>query len=358
MQNRKDLYNVLGIQKSASDDEIKKAFKKLAIKYHPDKKGGDAEKFKEINEAYGILSDPNKKKMYDQFGTTEMGEMGNPMDMAGMENIFENLFGFGFGNGGHASSRRKKKPPHKVYELPVTLEEVYAGKKIPFRIKKKIYKGLDPIKCKDCKGTGQVIQQVSMGFIVTQNITTCSKCSGNGSIYNEKDFVVVESELQVPIPPGAPEGNQLVMQGKGDEIPNMDPGDVVFIPIYKPHPVFKMSDKEPLDIETQINITLYEALYGFRRFIKHLDGNIFEIYLPPRNVICKNISKPIEKVLDNEGMKFQGHRGNLHIIFNITLPNPNLNNLRATLEQDYHKFDETNNESNSFSRLIDVSSHD
>lgn len=351
----KDLYSVLEIDKSASEDDIKKAFKKLALKHHPDKRGGDPEKFKEINEAYSVLSDPNKKKMYDQFGTVEMAEMGNPMNMGDMENIFENLFGFGFPGAG-GNPKRMKKAPQKVYELPLTLEEVYNGKKIDFRIKKKIYKGTDSVKCKECKGKGQVVHQINMGFLVTQNITTCPKCSGNGISYNEKDFITVESELEIPIPRGIPEGNQIVMKGKGDELPNMDPGDVIFVPQYKPHSVWKMSEKEPLDIITEITISLYEALYGFRKTIKHLDNRIFEIFQSHDRPIARTIHKPIEKVIPNEGMIFHGHKGAMVLTFTIKLPDPTFISLKNCLEDiaEYDPDEDKPSTHNVFSRFIDI----
>jgi len=366
MQRSKDYYRSLGIEKGSSDDEIKKAFRKLAMKYHPDKAKGDAEKaekFKEINEAYDVLSDPQKKKMYDQFGTVEGMDMGGGMGgMAGMpegmENIFENLFGFGGGIPGMQGMRsaRKKKPMHKTYELPVTLEEVYIGKKIPFRIKRKIYRGTGSSKCKQCNGSGQMIQQMSIGFMVTQNITMCPHCQGSGNDYKEKDFQILECDLEVPIPAGTPEGNHLVMQGKGDELPDMDTGDVHFVITYKKHDVFTLSDKEPLDLIVNFDITLTEALYGFKRSLKMLDGQDMDIVLPPRHVLCQKISAPIEKILVGEGMKFQGHKGDLHFIFNIELPKPNTSNLRAVLEESEYatKVPVEAEKSEGFARLIDI----
>lgn len=347
MKTSKDLYEVLGIDRTSSEEEIKKGFKKLAMKYHPDKKGGDEQKFKEINEAYAILSDPQKKQMYDKFGVMDSNDIN---EMPSMDNIFENLFGFGFGQ--RNNSRRKRKAMHKTYDLPVTLEEVYHGKKIPFRIKKKIYKGDDSCECKECNGTGQVIQQINMGFMMTQNITICNVCHGVGSDYKEKDFYHVENELMIPIPEGTPQGSHIVMSGKGDELPGMEPGDVHFVLIYQDHDIFKISDKDPLDIETTIMITLTEALYGFKKYIKSLRGTILEIYLPPRSSLCSRINGSIEKVIMGEGMCYQGTKGNLHIYFDILLPDPNISGLRSLLESHY-PVQEIKNDFNS--EQIDIS---
>lgn len=370
-QKSKDYYGVLGLQKPSSEEEIKKSFRKLALKYHPDKAKGDTEKvekFKEINEAYDVLSDPNKKKMYDQFGTVDgmgmgMEGMGGMPEGMNMENIFENLFGFGGGipgmpgMGGMRGGNRKKKPMHKTYELPVTLEEVYNGKKIPFRIKRKIYRGTGSSKCTHCNGNGQVVQQMSIGFMMTQNITMCPECQGSGNDYKEKDFQVLECDLEVPIPAGTPEGNHLVMQGKGDELPDMEKGDVHFVVTYKKHETFKLSEKETLDLEVTFDITLTEALYGFKRTLPMLDGQKLDVVLPPRHTLCKKITQPIEKVLPGEGMKFQGHKGDLHMYFNIELPEPNTPNLRASLEESTYTVktqEKQDVESTEFKRLIDV----
>jgi len=357
-QPSKDYYGVLGIEKPSSEEEIKKAFRRLALKYHPDKSKGDPEKeekFKEINEAYDVLSDESKKKMYDQFGTVDgMGGMPEGMNM---ENIFENLFGFGGGIPGMPGMgmRRKKKPMHKTYELPVTLEEVYNGKKIPFRIKRKIYRGTGSSKCSHCRGNGQVVQQMNIGFMMTQNITMCPHCQGSGNDYKDKDFQVLECEVEVPIPAGTPEGNHLVMQGKGDELPDMETGDVHFVISYKKHDVFTLSEKETLDLEVIFDITLTEALYGFKRVIKMLDGQWLDIVLPPRHSLCAKITQPIEKIMPGEGMKFQSHKGDLHLFFQIELPLANTPNLRAVLEEaEYTTSIPEHSSSEEFRRLIDV----
>ena len=331
-----DYYERLGVSRGCSSDDIKKAYKKMAMKYHPDKKGGCQEKFKEIQEAYAILIDPEKKRMYDQFGTTEgmMGPGGGGGMPQGMDldNLFENLFGIpgmgGMGIPGMAgipgmNGRRgggNRKAPPKNYELHVTLEEIFVGKTIPFRIKKKIYKGVSPEACTNCKGSGQVVQQMNMGFMVTQNISACPKCSGAGKIFQEKDFITVEAEVQIPVPQGLPEGNQIVIKEKGDELPGMESGDVHFVIRYKPHSIFSPSTKEPLDLDAKLSITLYEALYGFKKQIRHLDGGILEISHPTIKPLCTNISEPLMKTLKNEGLKFQTERGDLHLLFTILLP--------------------------------------
>jgi len=328
-RSKKDYYDILNVARNADEDEIKKAFKKLAMKYHPDKRGGDAEKFKEINEAYDVLSNPEKKQMYDKFGTTEMGDMDFASMAGGMnvENIFENLFGFGF-----HEQRKKKKSSPKVYQLEVSLEEVYEGRTIKFRMKKKIYKGDNSSKCSKCNGSGHITQQMSMGFMITQNIIACPECSGTGYHYKEKDFLNVEKEIDIPIPSGIKEGNHIVLRGQGDEYPNMDPGDVHFVIVYKEHAVFSVSKDDPLDLSTRLKINLLEALYGFKRVIRHLNGTLLEFYLPPRSSLCKIISEPIERKVVGEGLKFQGEIGDLYVYFEVQLPDPNTINLRASLE--------------------------
>lgn len=322
--NNTDYYDLLQVDKSATEDEIKKAYKKLAMKLHPDK-GGDPEKFKELNEAYAVLSDENKRRMYDQFGTAEFGEGMGGASAMDVENLFGSLFGAnfgGFGGMGGGMSRGKNKSQPKTYSLPVSLEEVFMGKKIMYRIKKKIFKGTSGKTCKDCQGSGQRIQKINMGFIVSQQISTCSSCSGSGKFYEDKDFIHVESEIEIPLPKGLPEGNTIVIREKGDEMPGVEPGDVHFVIQYKKHDVFRVSESEsdPLDLYCDIPITLTEAFQGFKRSIPLLDGSILSIYQPKNIPLTKIINGPIEKVLDHDGLRFQNHVGSLHLHFQIVLP--------------------------------------
>jgi DnaJ family protein A protein 2 len=200
-------------------------------------------------------------------------------------------------------------------------------------MKKKIYKGDNSAKCKKCNGTGTIMQQVQMGFIISQNVAPCVDCSGSGYHYKEKDFLNIEKDIDISIPCGIREGNHIVLKGQGDEYPNMDPSDVHFVIVYKPHPVFSISKDDPLDLITTLQINLLEALYGFKRVIKHLNGSYIEFYLPPRTALCNVISGPIERKIVGEGFKFQGEIGNLYVYFEIQLPDPvKTENLRASLE--------------------------
>ncbi|NDE14579.1 J domain-containing protein [bacterium] len=339
-----DYYQVLGLDRGASEDEIKRAFKKKALIHHPDKKGGDAEVFKQLNEAYAVLSDPNKKQMYDQFGTTDVPDLGGmPMDV---ENLFESLFGMGGGG------RRSRKPPPKRYELPVTLEEVYTGKTILFRIGRRIYKGSGGRSCPQCRGTGQVVQQVSMGFMTTQTVSPCSRCGGAGISYNESDFRETEAEVSIPIPRGVPEGNHLILPEEGDEIPGKGRNDIVFTVVYRPHDVWRVSDDNPLDLETTLRVSLYEALYGFRRRLRHINGEEVEVGVPPRTALCSEVSRPVIKTLEGEGFHFGGHKGSLRLLFAIELPDPATPGLRLALSPSTEKPTE---EVDGFRRFIDAS---
>lgn len=347
-----DYYGVLGLGRDASEDEIKRAFKKKALVYHPDKKGGDAEVFKQLNEAYAVLSDPNKKRVYDQFGTTDVPDLGGvggmPMDV---ENLFESLFGMpGFPGGG--GGRRSRKPPPKRYELPVTLEEVYTGRTVPFRIRRKIYKGSGGRSCPQCRGTGQVVQQISMGFMTTQTVSPCPRCGGAGTAYNESDFRETEASVSVPIPRGIPEGNSLILPEEGDEIPGKGRSDIVFTVVYKPHEVWKVSGENPLDLETTIRVSLYEALYGFRRRVTHINGEEVEVGIPPRTVLCSEVSGPVVKTLEGEGLCFDGAKGSLRLLFVIGLPDPGTPGLRLALSPPVEKDTE---ETEGFRRFIDAS---
>jgi len=180
-------------------------------------------------------------------------------------------------------------------------------------------------------------------------------------VSQEKDFKVVESQVDIPIPPGTPEGNAIVMVGKGDEMPDMEPGDVHFVLTYKPHAVFKVSEKELLDLETTIPITLTEALYGFRRELVLLDGEKADVVLPPRSVLCSALEKPLIKEMEGMGMKFQGQKGNLKIGFRVELPktgSPGLFEALETCEYETPVPPIPEEEEKGYRRLIEVSNLD
>jgi DnaJ-class molecular chaperone len=181
-----------------------------------------------------------------------------------------------------------------------------------------------------------------------------------GNVFQEKDFKVVESQVEIPIPPGTPEGNAIVMVGKGDEMPDMEPGDVHFVLIYKPHAVFKVSEKELLVLETTVPITLTEALYGFRRELVLLNGEKADVVLPPRSVLCSIFEKPLMKEIEGMGMKFQGQKGNLKIGFRVELPKPGTGGLFEALETcEYDTtIPPTTEQEEGYRKLIDVSNLD
>jgi len=323
------LYNVLGVSPHATEEEIKKVFRQLALTHHPDR-GGDAEKFKEINEAYDILSDPQKRRRYDQTGSTDetmMGEM--PTDI---NDLMENLFGANVGGGffgpfhrtasssRHPSSSRKVPP--KQYDLHVSLEDIYTGTTLSSTILKKVYVGnhQSNTKCRDCHGKGQVVQQISMGFMITQNITTCTSCQGTGHIYSDTDFKQIMSKIDIPIPKGCVEGSKICIRQKGDEMPDAETGDVLFTIQYKPHPFYYTIESEIGDLFCAIDISFYEMLYGFSRNITFLDGQVYHLVQPAMKPMNSVIHKPLVRILKQHGLFFKHHQGDLHILFNVHIP--------------------------------------
>lgn len=324
-----DLYQVLGISRDASDQDIKKAFKKLAMKYHPDR-GGDAEMFKKINEAYAVLSNPEKKAAYDRFGTVDMSNM----QMPNMDELFENLFGFSFGgdmggifgNGMSQSSphmfRQEKKSPEKEDVIEVSLEEVMKGSVIDYKIRRKVYLSDGNSQCRNCKGRGQVLQQMNIGMnIITQNVSLCHECRGLGCRLSENNSKIEEENIQVPLPKGIPDGNRLVIRNKGDHYPDMPRGDIILTVKYKKHPLFEPDPHRPHDLIHVIRCNLYEFMYGFDRYIRLLDDRLLHIYHPKDSgSLVKSIDKPLIKTLKNYGFHFRGNIGHLHLHFKIIFP--------------------------------------
>lgn len=329
-----DYYQVLGLTKEASLADIKKSYKKLAIQYHPDKNPDAGDKFKEIARAYEVLSDEEKRKIYDQYG--EEGLQGGAGAGMNASDIFNSFFGFDmFGQRGGAR-RGPKKCNDFVHPLQCTLEELYNGaqRKIMITRKKKCTScngvggsNKDAVKtCPTCKGSGvqKIIQQIAPGFI-QQTQTTCSECRGEGEIVDPKyackvckgaKVVEEKKKLEVSIERGMKHGQKIVFEGEADEMPGMIAGDVILVVQQKPHTVFTREDSHLI---MEKKITLVEALCGLEFTVTHLDNRILHIKAQPNVVI-----KPGDvKQIDGGGMpqyKNPYSKGNLYIKFDIEFP--------------------------------------
>lgn len=330
-------YEVLGVSKNASQDEVKKAYRKAAIKNHPDK-GGDPEKFKELSHAYEVLSDPEKREIYDQYGEDALKEgMGgggggvhNPFD------IFESLFGRGaFGGGGSSRGRRQKQGEDVVHALKVSLEDVYNGttKKLSLsrnilcpKCKGKGSKSGASGTCYGCKGSGMKIttRQIGLGMI-QQMQHICPECRGSGEVISEKDKCPqckgnkVSQEkrvLEVHVEKGMQHGQKIVFEGQADEAPDTVTGDIVFVLQLKDHPKF---ERKLDDLIVEHTLSLTEALCGFQFVLTHLDGRQLLIKSDPGKII-----KPGQyKAINDEGMPHHGRpfmKGKLYIHFNVDFP--------------------------------------
>lgn len=335
-----DLYSVLGIDKSASTIEIKKAYKKLAMKHHPDK-GGDEEMFKKISHAYSILSDETKRKQYDTFGTVDEQE---GMNMQNFQDIFESMFGgsggfetmFGganpFGGGMfHMSSNQQavKKSPDKSITLHVSLEEVFTGKTIQYRLLTKKYSS--GLSCSRCKGTGRIQQCMQIGpGMMTQSISECDLCRGSGKQYEDKYAVRKEEIVDIPIPKGIPTGQRLAIRGKGDEYPGLARGDVIVTVQHKPHSTFKKSVQNPFDILYEHYISLEEYLFGFSNWITFLDGNKYSIHYGKE----QKLEQPMLFRIKGKGFKYRNQCGDLICHLKLQYPTEkSLQKIKTVLQE-------------------------
>ncbi|XP_023145139.1 dnaJ homolog subfamily A member 4 [Amphiprion ocellaris] len=321
-------YDLLGVSPKASPEEIKKAYRKLALKYHPDKNPNEGEKFKHISQAYDVLSDPKKRDLYDQGGEQAIKEGGmnggsNPMD----------IFNMFFGGGGRMQRERKGK--NVVHQLSVTLDEMYNGSTRKLGLQKNVicekcegYGGKKGTleKCSTCKGRGVQIkvQQIGPGMI-QQTQSMCSDCQGQGEKFSSKDRCKncnghkVERKkkiLEVHIDKGMKDGQKITFHGEGDQEPGLEPGDVIIVLDQKEHPVFKRQED---NLRTNVNLKLVEALCGFKKTIQTLDNRTLIITTQPGEVIKPNDIKSIQ----NEGMpiyKEPYEKGQLVVQFQVEFP--------------------------------------
>ena len=244
------LYETLEVEKDASQKDIKKAYFRLSRSHHPDK-GGDEHKFKEINAAYEILSDPEKRKAYDQYGL-------EGIDDDGASARGEDLFSMFFGGGGRRSARQgPRKGPSVNHPIKVSLEDLYNGKTVKLAVNRKIIVG-EPKTCPKCKGQGVImeVRQIGPGMI-TQMQRTCPMCDGLGMIADTKSERKV---LEVRIEKGMKHNQKVTFRGMADEVPGVEAGDVNFIVQEKDHDLFK---RKGADLLLTKEISLNQALCGF-----------------------------------------------------------------------------------------------
>ncbi|KAL7493281.1 hypothetical protein ACHAWT_004841 [Skeletonema menzelii] len=310
------LYETLGVEKTATKKEIRKAYMKLSRTHHPDK-GGDEHKFKEISAAYEILSDEEKRAQYDKYGLEGVGD---DVGAAGGEDLFSMFFGGG-GRSGRAGPR---KGPSVNHPLKVSLEDLYNGKTVKLAVNRKVIQGT-PSECSKCKGQGAVmeVRQIGPGMI-TQMQRPCDACKGQGMSCS---FKTERKVLEVHVEKGMAHNQKITFRGMSDETPKAEPGDINFIIQEKDHDLFKRKGNDLLATKT---ISLNQALCGFTWKIKHLDGRVLVIKSKPGEVIKPEMNTkealPFVKMLPDEGMPSKGNpfvRGNLYVMFRVEFPNDN-----------------------------------
>eukprot|EP00747_Dinoflagellata_sp_TGD_P080030 gnl/TRDRNA2_/TRDRNA2_160734_c0_seq1.p1 gnl/TRDRNA2_/TRDRNA2_160734_c0~~gnl/TRDRNA2_/TRDRNA2_160734_c0_seq1.p1 ORF type:complete len:543 (+),score=158.87 gnl/TRDRNA2_/TRDRNA2_160734_c0_seq1:120-1631(+) len=269
-------YKLLEVDKSASEADIKKAYKKMAIKHHPDK-GGDPEKFKEVTRAYEVLSDAEKRSKYDKFGEDAINEDGGGGDPT---DIFEAFFGGGGRRGGGGGKPRRQKTKDVVQPLKVTLEQLYNGQTKKMAITRQVLdkkKGVTT--CQNCDGRGVKVEVIRMGPMIQQMQSSCGACGGNGKSFSRKSEREV---LEVHIQKGSPDGHKVTFREMADEHPDADAGDVHFVLKEQEHAVFK---RKGADLYIEKTISLVEALCGFEIEVTHLDGRKLLIKTGPGEIV-------------------------------------------------------------------------
>ncbi|MEK9160629.1 MAG: molecular chaperone DnaJ [Patescibacteria group bacterium] len=346
----KNYYDVLGVEKKATKEDIKKAFRKLAQKHHPDK-GGDEAKFKEITEAYSILSDEKRRREYDSYGQTFAG--GGPQgDFGGQGFDFSQFQGFGggvefdisdlFGDiMGGGGGRRARRGRDISIDVEISFKESVFGAKRSVLITK-IGKcdtctgtgakpGTDMEDCKTCNGQGRVRETRNTVMGPFSSVRTCSVCEGAGKVPKEKCATCAghgvlrkEEEINVAIPAGVDGGEMMRMPGMGEAIKNGASGDLYVKIHVKPHATFR---KEGLNLVMELPVKLTDALLGTTVSITTIDDKTLEVKVP-------QMSKPEEVLrLRGKGVTIQGNSGDLLIRLSAALPKKLSSKAKKAIEE-------------------------
>jgi molecular chaperone DnaJ len=346
MATERDYYLILGVERTATDAEIKRAYRKLAQQWHPDVNTDPVaqERFKEINEAYQVLSDPQRRQTYDMFGRAGLGaDIGGGFGagFSGFGDIFDAFFG-----GGTTTGRRGRPSAGSDlrYDLRITFEEAVKGttKEIEFAVLVRCETcsgngakpGTTPQTCPQCNGRGEVqsIRQTMLGQMI--NVTTCPRCRGEGRIIEEPCETCrgdgrVESRrtLQVNIPPGIDEGHQIRLSNEGEVGPRGGPPGSLYVAVHvAPHPALR---REGTELIYEADISVAQAALGTRIAVPTVDGD--------EEVEIKPGTQPgTELRLRGKGvphLRRAGSRGDLHVFVNVIVPTKLSKRERELLEE-------------------------
>lgn len=365
MAEKRDYYEVLGVSKNASEDEIKRAYKKLARKYHPDMNPGDKEaeeKFKEVNEANEVLSNPEKKAKYDQFGFAGVdpnygaGQGGyggaGGFDFGDLGDIFGSFFGGGFGGGGRRNPNAPQRGESIRASLSVDFTEAAFGceksitidrsEQCPTCKGKGCAPGTTPEVCTECHGTGTVTQAQRTPFGMMQSQTVCPKCRGKGQIIHQPcpdcrgvGAVRKRRTIQVNIPAGIDNGQTISLRGQGHSGKNGGPaGDLLITVMVRPHEIFR---RDGTAVFCEAPITFTQAVLGGTLEIPTIDGKVK--YDIPEGTQTGTVFRLRGKgipVLNGRG------RGDQYVTVNIETPR----NLNREQKEALKKFSESLGEGN------------
>lgn len=324
----KDFYKILGVERGAGEKEIKKAYRALAMKYHPDRNSGDteaSEKFKEVSEAYDVLTDPEKRRVYDTVGEDGLRGGGPGMNFG---NVFQNFTKAGF------PFRGFQRPSRAEFEIHVTLEDLFRG------IKKKISVERTTL-CKDCSGTGSSTNtgsrkcdmcQGTGGMTMRQGLfllqtKKCDLCNGRGVMIDPSTICKTcggtrvfpqKKTFEIGISPGQPSGTKITLRGMTDEFPGKPAGDLTIVIRQDEHRVFKRANNQQ-DLYMHKKILLVEALGGVEFVVDHLDGSTWSFKTEVGDIIRPGDTR----IISGQGMPIQGfsnRRGDLYVIFEVEFP--------------------------------------
>lgn len=292
---KKDFYEILGVNKSATPEQIKKAYRKKAIEYHPDKNPGDKEaeeNFKTAAEAYEVLSDPDKKARYDQYGHAAFenggGYGGHHMNMDDIFSQFGDIFGSAFGGGfsgfggfGGGGGQRRMKGSNLRIKVKLTLEEIVNGVEKKIKVKRKVKaKGVSFKTCPTCNGTGQVMKVTNTILGRMQTASACHTCGGTGQIIESKPnhadaqgMVMEDETVSIKLPAGVADGMQLKVSGKGNDAPgnNSIAGDLIVVIEEVEHETLK---REGENLHLDLYISVAEAALGTSKDIEAVNGKV------------------------------------------------------------------------------------